>query len=98
MGILNLHMYQQVYYTESAYRSSQLMERTCKTNGSYLPKRSQDLVRKKFPLIKSSLFFRTCSTFSGELTTIAGGREGTRISIVSKPTAGSTSANHSSNL
>lgn len=49
------------------------------------PNRSHDLERKKVPLMKSSSFFSTCSTFFGSLMTMAGGRDGTLISKVEKP-------------
>ena len=46
----------------------------------YLPNKSQDLVRKKTPFMKISLFFNTCSTFRGSLITTPGGKVGTDIS------------------
>lgn len=48
--------------------------------------------------MNNSLFFSTCSTLLGSLTTIAGGSEGTDISKVPKPTFGWTSANQSKSL
>ena len=65
---------------------------------AHLPNRSQDLDLKKSPLMKSSLFFRTCSRFLGSLIQMAGGKDGTDISYVSKPASGWTWANQSRSL
>ena len=65
---------------------------------AHLPNRSHDLDLKKSPLMKSSLFFSTYSRFLGSLIQIAGGKDGTDISYVSKPASGWTWANQSKSL
>lgn len=64
----------------------------------YLPKRSHDLDRKKWPLMKTSWFLKTCSTLAGSLITIAGGSEGTDTSYVPNPVCRSHWLNHSRSL
>lgn len=65
---------------------------------NHIPNRSQDLIRKNSPLMKMSLFFKTCSTFTGSLITMPGGRDGTDISKVLNPTSLSQRTNQSSSL